>query len=163
MLTNCIHEWRIILFLWGMEKHNLTRGWSEHQSALISCSILYPVKFSGSTVCAKIYSIEMKRGTILPCCDLWVYFSWNKLTYTLLMCWFIMVCILGTSALELCPIGRCTCMFKMCEFKYCIFWCILYFLSHTIYALLSLTALLSCAFTKLCFFSMKQLMQSTNT
>jgi hypothetical protein len=28
-----------------------------------------------STVCAKIYSTEMKRQTILPCCHLRVYFS----------------------------------------------------------------------------------------
>jgi hypothetical protein len=47
-----------------------------------------PFGFRGdrSTVCAKIYSTEMKRWTILPC-HLWVYFSWKKLTYKVVQIW----------------------------------------------------------------------------
>jgi hypothetical protein len=53
---------------------------------------------AGSTVFANIYSTEMKRRTILPCCHLWVYFSWKKLTYTLLACRFTSFSLLWTRA-----------------------------------------------------------------
>jgi hypothetical protein len=51
------------------------------------------IYFVYCTACAKIYSTEMKRRRILPC-QLWVCFSWKKLTYTLLAYWFTTVYVM---------------------------------------------------------------------
>jgi hypothetical protein len=77
----------------------------------------------------------MKRRTILPCCHLWVYFYWKKLTYTLLACWFTSFSLLGTRAAGAMPRRQTHMRVRDARVS------VLYFFAQTLFELYTITCL----------------------